>query len=167
MKERILFEEEPDEDPWSTASLIASLDLVRVDVECDSEGEEAEVELDKSLQVDNEPSLPPSPILPRQDVIPQAEPESRRWAKYPTTLFCSDRLPISQVRFPLPSIHHSSPSAGGERASATFGQDRKALWDSIVQGRQAQVKKDQKTPPWRSEGAFDFVPLPSRNRSIA
>lgn len=162
MRERILAEDELGENTWTWASTITMHDQSPTDeYYSDSELDEAEVELESSLEVDNNPSLPSSPLLaPLED---ESELELRRWAVYPTTLFSSARLPISQVHFPLPPIKPLSDSTSSP--NLTFGQDRRALWESIVNGRRQQPQKQALLPPWRRDGAFDFTP--SRNRPIA
>lgn len=164
MRERISSEEEPDEDPWASDTLLHMHDWAPFDDDCDSLQEEAEVELDESLELSNLPSLPPSPVI-----TPSSPPpiplEERRWAKYPTTLFSSDLLPVSQIQFPLPSMSGNPPSApsiGSNRArvSETFDTGRRELWEKIVRGKQRQPPPEPKPlPPWRRESAFDFKPL--------
>lgn len=64
----------------------------------------------------------------------------RRWAQYPETYFSSSRLPIYNGRS-LPPV-----TTGLTEQSSTFSEDRRKLWDDIVNGR-IPVNVSRAAPP--------------------
>lgn len=90
-------------------------------------------------------SSPPSPP------ILDSSPKPKRWVPYRTTLFKWDILPISLIHYPLPALS-SAPAK-----SATYTEDRAALWRKIVGGDIEQqlfvvtssMLAPTKIPPWR------------------
>ena len=83
---------------------------------------------------------------------------SKRWVRYPTTLFSSEHL-ATYSGSPLPPLNLPNDT------SSTFTSDRQSLWDWIAIGQSSshstQQEDQYKTePPWRRPGAFSaFGPV--------
>ncbi|KAG8969466.1 hypothetical protein FRC03_002742 [Tulasnella sp. 419] len=91
-------------------------------------------------------------------------PLPRRWARYQTTLFSSELLPISNVDCPLPPPRRSPTPPSPPKEQGTLAAERKALWARLVAGDlpnsnqslgQISPQPSSNPPPWRLPGAFD------------
>jgi len=103
-------------------------------------------------------------VKPPPDSVDNVVRAPVRWAQYQTTLFSSERLPVSNVICPLPPLRRSStPPPDPDPATdsnSTFNTDRKALWAKLIASAAPEppAPKPKALPPWRRHDAFDYSP---------